>query len=336
MKRRRRNRARSAGEHAAEQARCEPPQLVNIEKPVYGGAFLARVEGKALFVPLTLPGEEARVRIVEDKSGYANAEAEEIIAAAPERLKPACQHFGICGGCNYQHADYGAQLAFKKDILRETLERGGVRVAEEIAVLAAASEAQSWGYRNRIRLAFDAAGNPGYRGRRSHAVIPIAECPIAAPLLVKAVLDFAEVIRRFSTELRPREVSLFCDAGETALLASVFVDRPATVRFDDLAGLFAEQVPALKGVELVVEAKPGGRGAAQPARTLARWGEGFLVYHAAGFDYRVDHGAFFQVNRWLVDGLVEEVTAGKTAGWHGTCSPGLASLHGNLGRVSNA
>ena len=140
------------------------PQLVTIEKPIYGGAFLARLAGKAVFVPLTLPGEQARIRITQSKPGYATAEADEILAAAPERVLPACPHFGLCGGCHYQHADYKTQLALKQSILRETLERGGVSIPEEIAVLAA----EPWAYRNRIRLAFDAAGNPGYRGRVPH------------------------------------------------------------------------------------------------------------------------------------------------------------------------
>ena len=105
---------------------------MQIEKPIYGGAFLARVEGKAVFVPLALPGEQARVRIVEEKRSYAAAEAEEIVEAAAERVAPACPHFGACGGCQYQHADYAAQLAFKQAILRETLERGGVRAPERL------------------------------------------------------------------------------------------------------------------------------------------------------------------------------------------------------------
>ena len=133
---------------------------MQIEKPVYGGAFLARVEGKAVFVPLTLPGEQVRVRMVEDKRGYATAEVEEIVAAAAERVTPACRHFGACGGCQYQHAEYAAQLAIKQAILRETLERGGVRAPEEIAVLAG----EPWAYRNRIRLAFDAEGHAGIAG----------------------------------------------------------------------------------------------------------------------------------------------------------------------------
>ena len=179
---------------------------------------MARHEGKAVFVPLTLPGEQARVRIVQDKRGYANAEVDEIVTAAPERIAASCKHFGACGGCNYQHAPYELQLEFKRAILKETLERGGVSVPAEIAMVAG----KPWAYRNRIRLAFDAAWNPGYRGRRSHAVIPIAECPIAAPLLVEAALKFAQGARQFAPALRPTEISLFCNAEESALLISVF------------------------------------------------------------------------------------------------------------------
>ena len=276
------------------------PQLVEIEKPIYGGAFLARLEGKAVFVPLTLPGEEARVRITQSKPSFATAEIEEIVRAAPERITPACTHFGACGGCHYQHTNYATQINFKQAILRETLERGGVPVPAEIAVLAG----EPFGYRNRIRLAFDAAGNPGYRGRRSHSVIPMRECPIAAPLLFEAALAFAEVLRGFAPALRPTEIALFCNAAETALLASVFVANPAKVRFDELAQTLHERIPELTGAELAVEGRPG-----QQPQIIAQWSGKFLSYSAAGFDYRVDHGAFFQVNRWLVDALVERVVA---------------------------
>jgi len=278
-----------------------PIHLVQIEKPVYGGSFLARVEGKAIFVPLALPGEQARVRIVEEKRGYATAEIADIVSAAPERITPACPHFGVCGGCHYQHTTYATQLQLKQAILRETLERGGVQALAEIAVLSA----EPWAYRNRIRLAFNAQGNPGYRGRRSHAVVPISECPIAAPLLIRAAKVLAETIRSLAPALRPTELVLFCDAGETALLAGIFTSSSGKVRLDNLARAVAEQVPALKGMELVAEGRNG-----KPSRTVAQWGATSLAYSAAGFDYRVDHGAFFQVNRYLVDALVERVTAG--------------------------
>jgi 23S rRNA (uracil1939-C5)-methyltransferase len=276
--------------------------LVQIEKPIYGGAFLARVDGKAVFVPLTLPGEQTRVRIVDDKRGYATAEVEEIVSPSPARIAPRCPYFGACGGCDYQHAGYDAQLEYKKAILRETFERGGVPLSCDIDVLAG----EPWGYRNRVRLAFDAAGNPGYRGRKSHAVISIGECLIAAPALIETALALSEVRRAAAPALRPTELSLFCNAGESETLASVFISRPARFNFDHFAQAAQERVPTLKGIELVVEAQHR-----QAPATVAHRGATSLSYRAAGFDYRVDHGAFFQVNRYLIDTLVERVIAGR-------------------------
>ena len=273
-------------------------QLVQIEKPVYGGASLARIEGKAVFVPLALPGEQAHIRVVEEKRGHATAEVEEIVSPAAERVAPRCRHFATCGGCSYQHANYEAQLGFKKAILRETLERAGVSLPVEVEVVSG----EPWGYRNRIRLAFDAQGNIGYRGRRSHAVVSIEECPIAAPILIEVGAALGNALRSTAPGLRPHELSLFCNSDQSAVLASIFVTRPVKVRFEDLAQAWHGHVPALVGAEIVAEGHEGR----QP-RTIAHWGAEYMAYRAAGFDYRVDQGSFFQVNRRLVDSLAERV-----------------------------
>lgn len=280
-------------------------KLVKIEKPIYGGSFLARDAGRAIFIPFALPGEEARVRIVEskDKRGYATAAVEEIVSAAQERVTPACPHFGSCGGCNYQHAEYAAQLRYKQAILRETFERGGVSVPVEIDVLASVP----WGYRNRIRLAVDAAGRPGYRAYGSHAIVPIDVCPIAAPVLTRAALAATEILRTMQPRPRVSEVVLFANAQERELLVSVILAAPVKMHLDAFAEALKQKVSELAGAELVVE----GRGA-QPQRMLARWGAESLQYNVSGFAYRVDHGAFFQVNRRLIDALVERVTAGQS------------------------
>lgn len=277
--------------------------LVEIEKPIYGGAFLARMEGKATFVPLTLPGEQARVRIVEEKSGYAVGEPEEIFAAAGNRIAPGCRHFGACGGCQYQHTDYETQLKFKQAILRETLERGGVTAPQTIDVLAG----KPWQYRNRIRLAFDGAGRIGYRARRSHDLVSISECPIAAPLLVEAALKLAEIARERKANLRPTEISLFCNANETELLASIYVRDSVAHGFDEIFEEWKKNIPALIGGELIYEGL-----ARQASKVVARTGAASITYRANDVGFRVDHGAFFQVNRWLVDSLVDRVTTDRT------------------------
>ncbi|HWE85253.1 MAG TPA: class I SAM-dependent RNA methyltransferase [Terracidiphilus sp.] len=320
-----RNRRQIRAPRPAAKAAPRAERLVQIEKPIYGGSFLARDEGKAVFVPLVLPGEQARVQVVEEKAkrGYAKAELAELVTQALERVTPRCPHFGPCGGCNYQHATYEAQLRIKQQVLRETLARGGVIPPDEIAVLSR----EPWQYRNRIRVAFDAEGNPGYRGRRSHQVVPIRECPIAAPVLVDAALAAAQVFRKLAARNRPAELALFCDADGTSLLASVFAG--AATREPILDSLLRE-IRNLKGAELVEQ-----RG--DDTRTIAQEGAASLAYRAGGFHYRVDHGAFFQVNRWLIDPLLQQVAAkyeGKLA-WDLFAGVGLFArqLAGRFERV---
>jgi 23S rRNA (uracil1939-C5)-methyltransferase len=282
---------------------AENAELVQIEKPVYGGSCLARLHGKAIFVPLTLPGEQVRIRITQDKRSFATAEAAEIPSPSPLRVTPECRHFGACGGCDYQHAGYATQLAWKEAILRETLERSSVPTPTEIAVLSA----EPWRYRNRIRLAIDAHGNLGYRGRRSHAVVPITECPIAAPLLQRTAMALQEELRQARPKLPATEVTLFCNAEESAVLASLLTQRLSKLNVNDLAQTLNDRVPEMQGIEIVAQARDR-----KTTQRIAHWGEPFLSYRAAGSEYRVDQGAFFQVNRWLVDSLVERVTAGDS------------------------
>jgi 23S rRNA (uracil1939-C5)-methyltransferase len=283
------------------------PHLVEITKPLYGGQFLARYEGKAMFVPLALPGERVSVRITEDKKSYSVAEPLETVLISADRTAPKCPHFGTCGGCNYQHATYESQLAMKETILRETLTRSGVTPTEKIDVLSA----DPWAYRNRIRLGFDAQGNPGYRGRRSHAIVPISECPIAAPALVSAAQVIAEFCRKASPALRLSEVSLFCNHDESAILATLFAasaDRgPGQKEVESICAEIAKQIPSIKGVDSVAEA-----GENQPPSTLAKWGDASITYRVGGFDYRVDQRAFFQVNRFLIGALIDRVVAQHT------------------------
>src|SRR5215475_11219233 len=121
---------------------------LQIEKCIYGGAGLARAEGKAVFVPFTLPGEVVEAHIVEDKGSFANAELDAVLEPATERTGAPCEYFGRCGGCQYQHATYAKQVELKLNILHETLERAKLASIPEIVPIFA----QPLGYRNRVRL----------------------------------------------------------------------------------------------------------------------------------------------------------------------------------------
>src|ERR1700742_815838 len=124
---------------------------LRIEKGIYGGAGLARAEGKAVFVPFTLPGETVEAEIRNDRGSYAEAYLITVLEASQARVSAPCPYFGECGGCHYQHASYPEQLEIKKNILRETLERARLTDLPEIAMLSG----EPLQYRNRSRFHLD-------------------------------------------------------------------------------------------------------------------------------------------------------------------------------------
>lgn len=149
--------------------------LVEITAPVYGGECMGRLaDGRAVFVPYTLPDELVRIELVEEKRGFARGRLIEVVRPSPDRVTTRCRHFGVCGGCHYQHADYAAQLAIKKAVVRDQLERiGGVANPPVADVV---PSPQVWNYRNNMQFHLDPGGKLGFQAWGSHAVVPIQEC----------------------------------------------------------------------------------------------------------------------------------------------------------------
>src|SRR5215469_951484 len=122
---------------------------VRVEKLVYGGDGLARLDGRVVFAPFVLPGERIRARAEQEKPGLVRAKILEVLETAPDRVTAPCAVFGRCGGCHYQHAPYEYQLAAKRSILVEELRRlGKLSPPDEIAVVAS----DPYGYRNRAQF----------------------------------------------------------------------------------------------------------------------------------------------------------------------------------------
>jgi 23S rRNA (uracil1939-C5)-methyltransferase len=276
---------------------------LRIEKSVYGGSGLARIgegelAGKAAFVPLTLPGELVEANIVEGKRSFINAQVASILEPSSHRELPACPYFGACGGCSYQHADYNYQLQLKTAILREALYRAHISNLPEIDAVGA----KPWQYRNRVR--FHLRSTPfalAYRERRSNKLLVVDKCPIAAPIIEKATATVTEAGASLGLSAFWNEIEFFA-ADEDSLLLSFLASRrdgnlPSKLR--EICQALKEILPELKGSGVfLVQDK-------QPPRLLQTWGDESLNYRAAGREYRVSAGSFFQVNRFLVDPLVE-------------------------------
>ena len=282
---------------------------LQMEKPVYGGDCLSRLPnpggkpGKTVFVPLTLPGETITALITEDKRSFLKAELDQILTPSPSRIAAGCAHFGACGGCQYQHADYPTQLLIKQQILRETLSRANVSIPTEIAVLAG----EPWAYRNRIRLALTPAGEPAYRGRRSHDLIPIRECPIAAPILAEIALGLGSILDPKDPRNDLSEIELFANQDSSELLITFHTHSGA---------------PIYRKLRFTPR-----EGSSRPYMDLED--QPFLTYRVAGHDFRVPHAAFFQINRHLLDEFATLVTANHhgSVAWDLYAGVGLFARH---------
>lgn len=279
---------------------------------IYGGDGLARSsEGKAVFVPLVLPGEEVSAEVVDEKPGFVRASLKELLKPSEKRIQPACPYFGDCGGCHYQHTNYENQLEIKRVILRETFRRTAkFEWPNEIITHADTP----WYYRNRTRLKVNTGAGfaLGYRRLASHELLPVEQCPISSPLINRAIQRLWELGRAGSVPQVISEIELFVNHDDSALLLEAYGVAPAT-GLQEFFRAVQMRVPELQGLSLFGLAGRHGSVLLELKETI---GQSFLPYHAGDFSFRVSAGSFFQTNRFLVNELVRTVMAnvsGRTA-----------------------
>jgi len=252
---------------------------VRVEKLVYGGDGLARLDGRVVFAPFVLPGERIRAHAEQEKPGLVRARMLEVLEAAPDRVAAPCPVFGRCGGCHYQHAPYEYQLAAKREILVEELRRlGKIEPPAEIRVIAA----DPFGYRNRVQLAVEET-HIGYREARSHKHCAVSECPVSSPRINQAIAALNRMARDRRWPKFVRALEVFTDERQVQINV-LETERPVARRFFDWCGTEIEGVV-----------------------------EGALDYEGR---FRVSSNSFFQVNRFLLDQLVDAAlsdAAGDTA-----------------------
>ena len=297
-----------------------------IEKLIYGGDGLARIpatgderRGKTVFVPYVLPGEVVEATVVEERKGYTRAALVEVLSPSTARVTPPCPHFGVCGGCHYQHSDYTAQLEDKRQILQETILRGAKLALPHIEV----HSGEPYGFRNRTRMkiAVEPEFALGYYRHSSHDLEPVRNCPISSPLINQAIALLWELAPEAAIYPSLREVQFFANHDDTELLIELFIHHATTpVLLAKFAKLMRERMPQIAGVAVFASGATDGDlddGSIESSRRLSRAGVPYiegsasLIYNVGGHGYRVSAGSFFQTNRFLAAKLVELVTANR-------------------------
>ena len=251
---------------------------------------------------------------------------------------PRCPHFGHCGGCQHQDVAYDAQLQAKHDRLKELLTQSGVTYPDTIATHAA----EPYHYRNRIRLRIERQHNTlqlGYNQLGTTAFQPITECPIAAPALWNVATSLLQAANEDRDALfwlnAASEVELFCNHDQSQLqLTLLCAPRTKSPQGSFIRAFNAFQHHAPQTINIA----GAGAIASDPrtgptGRTLAEAGAAGLNYRVADETYWITRGGFFQVNRFLLEQLVNLVCTDNNAPRSGALAWDLFSGVGLFSRV---
>lgn len=257
----------------------------------HGGSVIGRYEGRAIFVPYGIPGEQIRARIVQDKGRFAIAEVVEVLAKSQDRVQPPCPYFGEgkCGGCQFQQIDYTKQINLKQQIVKDQLARlGGL---PDVTVHPTIASPDAYGYRSHATFHVAPNGHLGFIKTDHRTVLPIDDCLLLSPALHPSFE--AAKTQRFATGTRIR-----FQAGTE----SQPIHFPMGTLIDDVAEPLADK----PNQHSSPKSKRSHSGSSANV-TSEKLSNDAVYYKIKDRTFRCSAGSFFQVNLPQAEKLVDLV-----------------------------
>ena len=267
------------------------------------GQAVGRVDGMVVFCFGPLPRERALVRVTTVKPKYAVAEMRHLLDASPARAQPFCPVFGQCGGCQVQHLDYPAQLAWKRELVRAALQRiGGLPDAD---VRETEGMPNPRGYRNKMALVVTRGRERrpalGFYRQRTHDVVPIDACPIVMERLSGYIPQLRDAALAPALADARHVVARAARASGEAVLTITSARESLSAK--KTAPALLAQLPGAAGIANSFDLSGENAILGRSTRLLA--GRAEIEETVAGIRYRVSAGSFFQVNVEMVERIFD-------------------------------
>jgi len=276
---------------------------VSIDKLIDGGAGLARIDGQVVFIPGVCSGEQVRARVTAVKSGHVEAALEQVMTPSADRIGPSCPVAGRCGGCQWQHLVYPAQLRAKIEILREDLQRIG-QLADP-PILPPIGAPHPYNYRTRIQLKLDGTGHDpviGFYAAQSRRIVPAPweeGCLVAAPPLNRAITALRAILTDPKTRMESlNEAHLHLAQGTGELQIRYMAEGEPKRRVEAFLTAAEKSVPGL--VSQIYHDHSGHRRV---------WGRDWITDMIKDRPFRISDRSFAQVNWEQNRVLIDTVTA---------------------------
>lgn len=281
---------------------------LTMDSLAFGGRAVGRLDGMVVFVPHAAPGDRVRARVTKSKSSWAEADLVEVLAPAPERVPPPCDHFGRCGGCNWQMLPYAEQTRWKERIIHDALRPVRAFHPAEIVVDPVVESPDPLHYRNKMEFTFgqegpDAPLKLGFHlpGNWKH-ILDIGKCWLM-PEPLNALLEASrrEGARQRLGAWNPvrsegmlRQLMIRWSAHEGRALVALLTGERNGLDFDAFRRALTDACPQVKGFVWGVNA--GRSDVARAESVVATWGEDTLDERIGPLKFRVSLNSFFQTN----------------------------------------
>ena len=257
-------------------------------KLAHGGAAIARVDGRIVFVEGALPGETVEAEVTHRRRDYWRAETRAVLSSSPHRVQAPCPHFGPCGGCQLQHLSYAVQLEQKRAVLAHELQRAHLDFSpDRIDVLGMKNP---WRYRLRGEFHVLRRGGEarlGFYRKHTYQTLPLDVCLIHVEAIERSLPAFGRAARD-ERAARIQVIQLTWAPGTSDLLWAPYPPGAADPDFGKRAAL------AIPDLNL---------------------NDDSIGMEDAGRHFRVRPEAFVQVNAWQRDILYKRAVA--SADLHG-------------------
>ena len=275
---------------------------VTIEDYSSDASGICRINGRVVFVPKAIPGEEWEIKIVKVRHDCAYARGERLLKASPARIVSACPYFGLCGGCDTQHISYEEELRFKLGLVNSALRRIGKQSMQATEIIGSENISH---YRNKGIFAIgtiDGKARCGFFRERSHQLIAVDDCLIQDELSCRAAIAVTEFMN--ANGIAPydeaagtgavRHVFCRCSVHGSDVLLCIVSREGFGKKTQAFIDYLRKVCPELTSIVLNINRSTGNTVLSGDFYTL--WGRGSINDTLCGFKFDIAPQAFFQVN----------------------------------------
>lgn len=289
---------------------------VKVEKMVYEGAGLVKIDNFPIFIEDACVGDEVKVKITKAKTNFANAKIIEFIKESPYRIKPVCALHNACGGCQWQFMDYKEQLNQKRNIVSETIKK---ITGEDIDILPVIPSPKQIAYRHKVQYPIGQTKVSkrllaGYYKKNSHELINIKYCPIQH----KVINELIDAIKEKAQEL---DIEAYNEKKYTGLLRHVIFKYSSTTKqnliilvtnsnevytsIKKLSNYIYENFKNISGVSVNLNTKKSNAILGNETRCIE--GNDFYTEKVGDITYKISANSFFQVNPFSAEKMFDTV-----------------------------